>query len=151
MEERFTVAGMLRANVADVGARPMFRVGERTVTWGETYAQAGRVANALRDEGVGPGDRVAFLDRNGLEYFEVLFGGALTGAVGVAVNWRLSPPEMAAIVDDARASVLVVHPDFAECLAAMPSALPSVRRVVVLGDPKAGADGGGASDLARRV
>ena len=151
MEQRFTVAGMLRANADIVGAKPMFRVADRTVTWAEHYSAAGRVANALRDEGVRAGDRVAFLDRNGLEYFEVLFGGALTGAVGVAVNWRLAPAEMAAIVDDARASVLVVHPDFLPCLAAMPSGLPSVRRVVVLGDPKAQADAGGASDLARRV
>ena len=151
MQERFTVAGMLRVNASEFAARPMFRMGGRTVTWAETYAQAGRVANALREEGVGPGDRVAFLDRNGIEYFEVLFGGALSGAVGVPVNWRLSPTEMAAIVDDAGASVLVVHPDFADCLAAMPSSLPSVRRVVMLGDAKAGADGGGASDPARRV
>jgi long-chain acyl-CoA synthetase len=94
---------------------------------------------------------VAFLDRNGLEYFEVLFGGSLMGAVNVAVNWRLAPAEIGAIVDDARASVLVVHPDYLPCLAGMPSGLPSVRRIVVLGDPKAAPDTGGASDLARRV
>ena len=49
------------------------------------------------------GDRVAFLDRNGIEYFEVFFGCALLGAVSVAVNWRLAPAEMAAIVEDAGA------------------------------------------------
>lgn len=151
MDDRFTIAGMLRDNVRRVGDRPMFRSGERTVTWAEHYAQAGRVANALRDEGLGAGDRIAFLDRNGVEYFEVLFGGALLGAVNVAVNWRLSPGEMAAIVDDARASVLVVHPEYLPCLAAMDSGLPSVRRIVVLGDPKATPEDGGASDLARRV
>ena len=151
MDERFTVAGMLRANAGRVGDRPMFRVGGRTVSWAEHYRRAGQVANALRDEGVGPGDRIAFLDRNGLEYFEVLFGGALIGAVNVAVNWRLSPGEMGAIVDDAGASVLVVHPDYLPCLAGMESGLPSVRRVVVIGDAKAQADAGGASDLARRV
>ena len=97
------------------------------------------------------GDRVAFLDRNGLEYFDVLFGGALGGAVNVAVNWRLAPTEMAAVIDDSRAKVLVVHPEFVPCLAAMKSGLPTVSRVVVLGDPKMDADVGGASDLARRV
>jgi long-chain acyl-CoA synthetase len=151
MDQRHTVAGMLRENARNVGERPMFRVGERTVTWAQHHRRAGQVAHALRAEGVGPGDRVAFLDRNGLEYFEVLFGGALMGAVNVAVNWRLAPSEMAAIIDDAKASILVVHPDFVPCLAAMESGLPSVRRVVVIGDPKAGADAGGASDLGRRV
>jgi long-chain acyl-CoA synthetase len=94
---------------------------------------------------------VAFLDRNGLAYFEVLFGGALAGAVNVAVNWRLAPAEMAAVIDDSQAAVLVVHPEFLPCLAAMESGLPCVTRVVVLGDAKADADVGGASDLARRV
>jgi long-chain acyl-CoA synthetase len=149
--DRWTVAGMLRRNVAGHGDDPMFRFGGDTVTWSEHHARACRVAHALVSEGVGRGTRVAFLDRNGLAYFEVLFGGSLCGAVNVAVNWRLAPAEMAAVIDDARAEVLVVHPEFVPCLAAMESGLPSVARVVVLGDPKADADGGGASDLARRV
>ncbi|MHB8439677.1 MAG: long-chain-fatty-acid--CoA ligase [Acidimicrobiales bacterium] len=151
MEDRHTVGGMLRANAQQFAHRPMLRAGARTVTWAEHYRRAGQVANALAAEGVGVGDRVAFLDRNSVEYFEILFGGALAGAVNVAVNWRLAPPEIAAIVDDARAAVLVVHPDYLPALAAMESTLPSVRRVVVIGDPKEQADLGGASDLARRV
>ena len=151
MEERFTLAGMLRHHAGQSGERPMFRFDGRTVTWAEHAERARCVAQALRGEGVGPGERVAFLDRNGLEYFEVLFGGAMLGAVNVAVNWRLSPPEMAAVIDDARAGVLVVHDDYLPCLAGMASGLPSVRRVVVIGDAKAHAEEGGASDLARRV
>ncbi|HUC36578.1 MAG TPA: long-chain-fatty-acid--CoA ligase [Acidimicrobiales bacterium] len=149
--DRFSVAGMFRTNVQEHAQRPMFRFGDDTVTWAEHYRRACTVAHALADEGVGAGDRVAFLDRNGLEYFEVLFGGALGGAVNVAVNWRLSPQEMGAVIDDSRAKVLVVHQDYLGCLAAMISGLPSVGRVVVLGDPKADSDAGGASDLARRV
>jgi long-chain acyl-CoA synthetase len=145
------VAGMFRANVADYGDKPMFRFRGATVTWAGHHERACRVAHALRADGVGPGDRVAFLDRNGLEYFEVLFGGALSGAVNVAVNWRLAPAEMAAVIDDSRAKALVVHPEFVPCLAGMDSGLSSVSRVVVLGDPKTDADVGGASDLARRV
>jgi long-chain acyl-CoA synthetase len=148
---RPNVAGMFRANVVDHSDKPMFRFQGTTVTWAEHHRRACHVAQALRADGVGAGDRVAFLDRNGLEYFEVLFGGSLGGAVNVAVNWRLAPPEMAAVIDDSRAKILVVHEGFVPCLAAMESGLPWVSRVVVLGDPKADADIGGASDLARRV
>jgi long-chain acyl-CoA synthetase len=151
MDQRFTVAGMLRANAEAFADRPMLHLGDRTVTWAEHYRRACGVGRALAAEGVGPGDRVAFLDRNSIEHFEVLFGGALAGAVNVAVNWRLAPAEMAAVVDDARATVLVVHPDYLPCLAAMESSLPSVRRVVVLGDPKADVADRGAAELARRV
>jgi len=151
MDGGLTVARMLRTNAAAYPEKPMFRYEGESVTWDEHYGRACRVAQALGDDGIDAGDRVAFLDRNGLAYFEVLFGGALRGAVNVAVNWRLAPREIAAIVDDARARVLVVHPEFVPCLAAMESVLPSVERVVVLGDAKADADRGGASDLARRV
>ncbi len=140
---RSSVAGMFRANVADFGGQPMFRFQGSTVTWAEHYRRACRVAQALLAEGVGIGDRVAFLDRNGLEYFEVLFGGSLGGAVNVAVNWRLAPAEMAAVIDDSRAKILVLHPEFVPCLAAMESGLPWVSRVVVLGDPKLDGDVGG--------
>jgi long-chain acyl-CoA synthetase len=147
----FTVAGVLRSNAEKFGDSAMFRFEGRTVTWHEHMARACRVAGALGSEGVDPGGRVAFLDKNGLAYFEVLFGGALRGAVNVAVNWRLSPAEMGAVIDDSRASILVIHPDLVPCLAGMSSGLPHVKRVVVLGDAKADAEAGGASDLARRV
>ena len=149
--DSLTVAGMFRSNVAAFARKPMFRYQDRTTTWSDHFARACAVAQALRAEGICPGDRVAILDRNGLAYFEVLFGGALLGAVNVAVNWRLAPVEMAAVIDDCRAGVLVIDPEFVPCLAKMEGGLPSVRRVVVLGDPEAHGDGGGASDLARRV
>ena len=77
------------------------------------------MAQACRRDGLAAGDRVALLDRNGLPYFDVLFGGALLGAVNVAVNWRLAPAEMAAIIDDAAARILVVHADYLPALAQM--------------------------------
>jgi long-chain acyl-CoA synthetase len=145
------IAQMLRTNAARHADRPMFRFENQTVTWELHYKRSCRVAHALASEGLGPGSRVAFLDRNGLAYFEVLFGSALIGAVNVAVNWRLSPPEMAAVIDDSKASVLVVHSELLGCLTGMKSGLPYVTRIVVVGELKARVNEGGASDLARRV
>ena len=85
------------------------------------------MAQAATRDGIGVGDRIAFLDRNGIAYFDFLFGGSLIGAVNVAVNWRLAPAEMAAIIDDSAAPVLAIHSDYLPALADMPSALPSVR------------------------
>jgi len=151
MEDRYSVAGMLRSLAAEQPDAPMLICGEERRTWAEQYRRSCAVAHALSAEGIGAGDRVAFLDRNGMAYFDILFGGALIGAVNVAVNWRLAPVEMGAVIDDSRARVLVVHPDYVGALAGMDSGLPHVERVVVLGDPKLGADAGGASDGARRV
>ncbi|HEY1650618.1 MAG TPA: long-chain-fatty-acid--CoA ligase [Acidimicrobiales bacterium] len=112
----------------------MLVLGDQRRTWGEEFELACRVAQAAAREGLGVGDRIAFLDRNGIAYFDFLFGGSLIGAVNVAVNWRLAPAEMAAIIDDSQASVLVVHADYLATLADMPGRLPDVLRIVVIGD-----------------
>jgi len=109
---------------------PILTLGTETVSWGGLHDRAVRVAGALAADGVGPGDRVAFLDRNGIEYFEVLFGCALLGAVDVAVNWRLSPAEVAAIVADAGAVVIVHGTEFTPSVDEVRATVPSVRRVV---------------------
>ena len=45
----------------------------RRITWAEMRERAARVANALTADGIGPRDRVAYLDKNGVEYFELAF------------------------------------------------------------------------------
>jgi long-chain acyl-CoA synthetase len=140
-QDRYTVAGLLRHLARQQANDEMLVQGAARRTWEEEFDVACRVAQATKREGLGVGDRIAFLDRNGIAYFDFLFGGSLIGAVNVAVNWRLAPPEMAAIIDDSGAPVLAVHADYLPALAAMTSDLPAVRRIVVIGG-----DGAGYSD-----
>ncbi len=133
-EDRYTVAGLIRHLARTQPDHEMLVCADERRTWNEEYRQACRVANACVRDGLEAGDRIAFLDRNGMAYFDVLFGGSLVGAVNVAVNWRLSPEEMGAIIDDSTAPLLVVHTDYLPALRAMGSELPGVRRIVVLGD-----------------
>ena len=76
------------------------------------------------------GDRVAFLDKNGPAFFEVQLGAAKLGAVMVAVNWRLAPPEIAFTLNDARAPVLVVGEEFLAAVDVCRSSLETVEQVV---------------------
>ena len=48
----------------------------RTVTYGELEQRGNRVAHALTDLGVGENGRVAYLDLNNPEFFEVMVGAA---------------------------------------------------------------------------
>lgn len=117
---------MLRHWATDRPDAPMATADGRTVTWGEVYRRACRIAASLHDIGVRAGDRVALLDRNGIEHVETFFGCALLGAVHVAVNWRLSLDEAAGVLDDSGASVLFVGPDdvgTADGLAGRPGAV----------------------------
>ncbi len=107
--------------------------GEHRQTWAELYARSGQLANALAADGVGAQDHVAFLDKNGIEHFEVFFGAALLNAICVDVNWRLASPEVAYIVNDSEATVFVVGPDFVPLVEAIADQLTHVKRIVVIG------------------
>lgn len=72
-------------------------------------ARAGRLA-AL---GVGHGDRVALLGENSPAYLEWLFAAARLGAITVPVNMRLAAAEVAYVLEDSGAGVLVCSPAFA--------------------------------------
>src|SRR5580700_1389907 len=133
-EDRYTVAGMIRQLAEDQPDHEMLVAGTIRRTWAQEYERACRVSQALQRDEFGVGDRLTFLDRNGLAYFDILFGGALIGAVNVAVNWRLAPNEMAAIINDAAARILFVHSDYLPALEQMDSPLPEVTRIVVVSD-----------------
>jgi long-chain acyl-CoA synthetase len=112
----------------------MITYGERTITYAQMDAVSNRVAQGMLAEGLGPQDRVGFLDKNGPEYFEVLFGGGKINAVNVAVNWRLAPPEMEHAINDAEAAILFVGTEFFPHLAQIEDKLSTVRKVVALGE-----------------
>ena len=127
------LAEIVRTHGRERPESPMLTYGERIITYGEMDHRTSAVARGLLEAGVGAGDRVAFLDKNSPEYFEVLFGGAKVNAVNVAVNWRLAPREMEFIINDAQAKVLVVSADFFPHLEEFESKLTTVKKIVVLG------------------
>ena len=128
----YRLADLIRRRVADdgLGDRPALSLGDRTITYAELDSRANVVANALRDAGIGEGDRVAIWDLNGLEFFELLFGAARLGAVLAPLNFRLAPAEVEGILADAEAKVLVVGEPLLEALDAI--TLPATTGTVVV-------------------
>ena len=107
--------------------------GDTQISYRDFDRRVDQTAAALAAAGVGHGDRVAILDKNSLEYAELLFGAARLGAVQVPVNYRLAPDEVAYIVNDARAKVFVVGPEFVPVLDAIAGKLEHVTHPVVIG------------------
>jgi long-chain acyl-CoA synthetase len=107
-----TIADIIRTHGKNMAGTTSLVEGQRTRTWGELLERSARVANALRAAGINAQDRVAFLDKNSIEHFEIFYGCSLINAVSVDINWRLAGPEVEFIVNDASAKVLVVHADF---------------------------------------
>jgi long-chain acyl-CoA synthetase len=111
----------------------------RPATYGQLDERSNRVADALVAMGVVHGDRVAYLDRNATEYWEVFFGAAKIGAAVSPVNFRLAGAELLTVLDDAEPRVLVIGSAF---LPALEGGLPDGLPVVVVEDPAAGAVAG---------
>ena len=103
-------------------------------TWAELDERSNRVANALAAAGVGEGDRVSIVDKNGYEYFEVLFGAAKLNAVTVNINWRLAPPEVAWIADNAQSKVFFFGKEFADTVDKIRGDVPTCDTFVCLED-----------------
>jgi long-chain acyl-CoA synthetase len=99
----------------------------RPATFAELTESSNRVAQALIGSGVGRGDRVGFVDRNGTEFWECYLGALKAGAVLVPLNFRLSADELAWSLDDAGAAVVVSGAAFAPLLSS------DDRTVVVIG------------------
>jgi long-chain acyl-CoA synthetase len=89
------------------------RHGERDLTYAQLDERSSRLAQALLSAGAGRGARVAYLGRTAPEVLELLFAAGKAGAVIVPLNWRLSTPELAAILTDAEAPVLVADAAYA--------------------------------------
>ena len=83
----------------------------------ELNQRCNRTADVLAGLGVGKGDRVALLLMNGVEFVESFFAIAKLGAVVVPLNWRLVADELAFILDDSGATVLLFDTEFAETVA----------------------------------
>ena len=79
----------------------------------ELDRRTNQVAHALAASGIAPGERVAYVGRNTAAFFELLYGAAKAGVVAVSVNWRLAPPEVAGIVADAQARLVVLGREYA--------------------------------------
>jgi acyl-CoA synthetase (AMP-forming)/AMP-acid ligase II len=112
----------------------------RTTTYGALDAASNRVANALIADGVRPQARIAHLDKSSDLFFELLFGVAKANAVMVSVNWRLAPPEVLHIVNDAEAEILFVGEEYFPVVEKIRDGLKTVRRIVTLGGRHAGWD-----------
>ena len=75
---------------------------------------------------------MAHLDKSSDLFFELLFGVAKANAVIVSVNWRLAPPEVLHIVNDAEAEILFVGEEYFPVIEKIRDELKTVRKIVAL-------------------
>jgi fatty-acyl-CoA synthase len=127
-------AGTLVASLAHTAAayptRIAFTFEGRATDFATFDRHATQVAAALREAGIMPGERIAYVGKNSDSFFEILFGAMKQGVVVVPVNWRLAGPEIAVIVADSQARLILVGPEFFATLAGELASLPDVETII---------------------
>jgi fatty-acyl-CoA synthase len=106
--------------------------GEQRLTYRQFAEAVTRMARALEASGVGQGDRVAFLMPNLPELLMAHFAVPMLGAVLVAINTRLSAPEIEYILDHSGSTLLIADPALLEALTDF-KAPPAVKETIALG------------------
>ena len=130
MPRSFNLADLFEI-VADAAPdRTALIAGESRLTYRELDERANRVAHHLRSEGVGPGDRVAIIAYNRAEWLETQIGVYKLRAVPVNVNYRYTAGELAYVVNDSGAIVIVGE----RSLLARIDDVPSVKHVMLIED-----------------
>lgn len=115
----------------------MCETGE-TVSFAQLEARANQVAQALRAFGVEPGEHVAVWMKNHRRFLEACFGMDRAGVYYTTISTRLNADEVAYIVKDCAAKVLLVSDDLADAAAQVRSQLPESVRCFSVGQPLSG-------------
>ena len=110
------------------------------VTHAELEARANRLAHALRDHGLAPGDHYSIFMENNDRYLEACAAGERSGLYYTCINSYLTAEEVAYIVDNSDSQVLITSPAKRDIALAAAKACPKLTRILVVDEP------GGADD-----
>jgi fatty-acyl-CoA synthase len=105
----------------------------QTTTWRDLDRRVSALAGALSRRGVGFGDRVLILMLNRTEFIESVLAANLLGAIAVPVNFRMTPLEIAFLVSDCQARVVVTESVLAAVATAVRDLDPTLAEVIVAG------------------
>ncbi|HOO91690.1 MAG TPA: AMP-binding protein, partial [Syntrophales bacterium] len=105
---------------------------EKRFTYREFNDRANSLANALLDLGVRKDERVALICHNSHYYAESVFAIAKIGAVSTNLNWRLSGRELASLIEDSGAAIVLFSKRFEHLFASMREQAPSTVRYIAI-------------------
>ncbi|TDC55620.1 long-chain-fatty-acid--CoA ligase [Actinomadura sp. KC345] len=110
--------------------------GERQWTYAQLREQASTVAQVLLGSALRPGDRIALLDGNSLEWLAWYYGCSMAGVVPVPLNTRFAPAEWEFQLTHSGARLVLARAEFAGRLDSIADRVPGLRtRIAVDGDP----------------
>ncbi|MBI5615108.1 MAG: AMP-binding protein [Gammaproteobacteria bacterium] len=116
------IAAQARLQPEKIGARES----RRALVYRAWNERASRLANVLLDRGLAPGDRVAVLGYNCLEWMEIYVALARAGLVAVPINFRLLGDEISYIVKHCEAKAFIAQDELCARVEAIRGELPVI-------------------------
>lgn len=112
---------------------PALRFVGNTMTWADLRRRVAALAGALSGRGVGFGDRVMILMLNRTEFVESVLAANMIGGIAVPLNFRLTPTEIAVLVEDCVAHVMLTEAALAPVAIGVRNIQPLLSVIVVAG------------------
>ncbi len=144
-----TVWTLFERSASEFATRPAAVETSRRVSYAELDLHVRSLASRLQETGLRGGDRVAILDANSIGFLCATFAAAAVGAVLVPLNTRLAASELAEILRDAEARVLLASERFRGLIQRLASDGTPLRATLFLDEPRRPARGGGFRPLAQ--
>jgi len=107
---------------------------QRRFTWAEANARINRLANALRWNGVEPGQRVAIMLKNSVEWFEAMAACQKIGASSVFVSFRYTAREVRYLLENSGAAAIVCGVEHGAVVTEAKRGLIDEERAIAVGD-----------------
>ena len=112
-----TLPAMLTRQAERFAQKPLVIAAGTTWTYADACDGVARCAGVLRSAGIEPGDRVAIICSNRIEFFEIVLGCTWLGAIAVPINVASRGPQLEHILSNCAARLLVIEAAYAENLA----------------------------------
>ncbi len=104
------------------------------ITWKEFDRKADRMANFLRERGIGKGDKVVHLMHNSIDWLAAYFGIIRTGAWVVPLNFRFTSEDIRYCIDVAEPRIVLFGEEFTERIDSIRDELSSVETFICAGE-----------------
>ena len=108
---------------------------DATITYREWNLSVNQTANfLLKGFNIQKGDRVAVLAMNSIEYLDIWFALGKIGGILQNLNWRLTPHELADLIEDANPKLLLYDHTFISTINEIKHLIPNLKRFVSLSE-----------------
>lgn len=116
-----------------IEVKPVTKV-RKEICWKDFDLRVNRIANILKEIGVGQADRVLLLGRNSINWLEIYFGVLRTGAWITPLNYRFTDQEIGYCANVAEPAVFFYDEEFVERVNTLRPKLVTIKRYISLGE-----------------